>query len=500
MKLSLSTRLVLSYLVVILAGMAVITPLAWVSIGDLYLASQRDNLIAQARLIALALQGSALPSSQQAYSQTANASPGIHTRVLDARGAVVIELAAPGGSLDSTPAALPSLVQDATGGVTPAEVLARPEVSQALQGKTASATRRVSQAGGKPVLYVAAPVLAADDSVSQIVYLASPLADTRWSALPAPLQAGFIGVLALALLLASGMGFLLANRLTRPLRELRQAAEEVSHGNLGRSVPVDPSIPDLASLGSAFNRMTLSLRQADQAKTAFIADVSHELRTPLTVLKGSIETLQDGAADDLAAREQFLTSMGQETERLIRMVGDLLILTRADAGMLNLIREPIGLFHLAQVRCEAFTLPARKRQVRLLADLAPGLIPQENDLVLADADRLTRALDNLLDNALRYSPPGGTITVTLEREAQRVVCQVKDTGPGIPAANLPFIFDRFYRVDPSRDRREGGCGLGLAITRGLIQAHGGEIFATSQVGQVEGQGATFTFWLPPSTL
>jgi signal transduction histidine kinase len=137
-------------------------------------------------------------------------------------------------------------------------------------------------------------------------------------------------------------------------------------------------------------------------------------------------------------------------------------------------------------------LVASQRQVRLhtLTDLPPDR--QDAYMVLADADRISQALDNLLDNAIRYSPPGGDVTVTLAREAGQVACRVADTGPGIAARHLPFIFDRFYRADPARGRADGGSGLGLAIVRSLVQAHGGRTAASS----IEGQGTTVTFWLP----
>jgi two-component system sensor histidine kinase VicK len=238
--------------------------------------------------------------------------------------------------------------------------------------------------------------------------------------------------------------------------------------------------------------MTGSLRQADQVKTAFISDVSHELRTPLTVIKGTIETLQDGALDDLAARDSFLSSMNQETERLIRLVNDLLVLTRADAGALNLQLRPVDLAELARSRCERLARLASQRQVQLSTVIDPGSTGQGACLVRADADRIAQVLDNLLDNAIRYSPPGSEVKVMLSREASQVACRVVDAGQGIPADRLPFIFERFYRADPARGRGQGGSGLGLAIVFSLVQAHGGRVAAHS----IEGQGTTITFWLP----
>jgi signal transduction histidine kinase len=210
------------------------------------------------------------------------------------------------------------------------------------------------------------------------------------------------------------------------------------------------------------------------------------------VIKGTIETLQDGALDDLAGREPLLASMARETERLIKLVNDLLVLTRADAGALNLQIVRVDLEQLARSRCEHFERAASLRQVRLLTVTKPQQAGQDSYSIFADSDRLAQVLDNLLDNAIRYSPRGGEVTVTLARDADQVVCGVTDTGPGIPAKHLPFIFERFYRVNQARGRGEGGSGLGLSIVHGLVLAHGGRTTARS----VEGQGTTVTFWLP----
>jgi signal transduction histidine kinase len=291
--------------------------------------------------------------------------------------------------------------------------------------------------------------------------------------------AGLIG-------LAGAAGWIMAANLARPLSRLAGAAEAVAAGDLAHSVPKQARLRELHSLGQAFNTMTSSLHRADQAKQAFVADVSHELRTPLTIIKGTIETLQDGAVDDLAVREGFLDSLAGETERLIQLVNDLLILNRAGAGALQLTLEPTDLAALARERAGRFAGLAAGQGARVLVEAR-----DTNLWVLADAHRLAQVLDNLLHNAIRHAPQG-TIRVTLAGAGDAVSCCVADSGGGIPAAHLPHIFERFYRVDGSRNRASGGSGLGLAITRALVQAQGGRIEAAS----VEGQGASFTFSLP----
>ena len=493
MKHSLAMRLGLSYLLIIAVGIGGVAPLVWLAVENLYLNSQSASLLAQAQLIALALQTQAPAAAPAPYSQTTNIQPGIHTRVIDAQGAVVIDLAS-AQPPDAPGLLLPQLAQNAAGLVTPAELLNRPEISQAHLGQPATAVRSLEYAGGKRVLYAAAPVRAADDSVSQIVYLATPLPDTQWGALPELLRWQMAGVLLAAVLLAAGAGLLLARQIARPLARLAAAAQAVATGDLAQTVPADPAINELAVLGQAFNRMTASLRQSDQAKTAFISDVSHELRTPLTVIKGTIETLEDGAVDDLAARGPFLASMSRETERLIRLVNDLLVLTRADAGALNLQPRHLDLLELAATRCQFFARTASAQQVHLRCETtAPGA--EHTCSVRADPDRLVQVLDNLLDNAVRYSPPGSEVLIACSRAGERVLCQVSDHGPGIAAQHLPLIFERFYRIDSARGRSQGGSGLGLAIVRGLVLAHGGQVSAASQAGQ----GTTVTFWLPAAS-
>ncbi len=493
MKPTLRTRLALSYLAVILVSMGAVGSLAWLAMEGLYLNTQSASLLAQAQLVASALDTQAAQAqagSAAPYSQTSNLAAGIHSRVIDPAGGAVIDLYAAAQPQPGLP--LPQLAQNATGLVTPDELLNRPEIAQARRGQAATAIRSLETAGGKRVLYAAAPVLAADGIVAQIVYLATPLPDTQLGALPEALRWQFAGVLLGAVLLAGAAGLLLARAIANPLSRLAGAAHAVAEGDLAQSVPEDASIRELNVLGKAFNRMTASLRQSDQAKTAFISDVTHELRTPLTVIKGTIETLEDGAVDDLEARGPFLSAMYRETDRLIRLVNDLLVLTRADAGALNLQLRPLDLAELARQRCAHLERRASLRQVTLRVEETGGPDTAAAIIVHADADRMAQVLDNLLDNAIRYAPPGSEVRVTLGHAGGEATCRIADCGPGIPAKHLPFIFERFYRADAGRDRGQGGAGLGLAIVRSLVQAQGGQVTVES----IEGQGAAFTVLLP----
>jgi signal transduction histidine kinase len=477
-------RLSLSHLAVLLVGMGLTGVLVWFSIERLYIDTQRENLLAQARLTATAMQGSTLPlEPAEPYLQTLNAAPGIHTRLLGEQGAVLIGLPLTAGDL---PVQAP--LAENSGFVPPEELLQRPEIQQALKGQAETAVRRVASAEGRRVLYAAAPVFDESGEIAGIVYLATPLPP---SGLPINLIWQLAGAGLIAALLAGLMGMFLARGIARLLESLDRAAAAVSAGNLNQKVPADSHIQELDNLGNSFNQMTASLRKSNQAKNTFIANVTHELRTPLTVIKGTIETLEDGAIDDLEGRGALLGSMQRETDRFIRLVNDLLVLTRSDAGALNLDIDPLDLAELARSRCEYLSSLAASHQIKL------EVITRGSDLehelsVLGDSDRLAQVFDNLLDNAIRYAPSGSTITIELQSFEEKIQCEVKDQGSGIPPEHLPHIFERFYRVEFARDRHTGGSGLGLAIVHSLILAQGGGITATSD----EGQGTTITFWLP----
>ena len=482
-------RLSLNTLLVLMLGMALATALAWQAVANLYITAQRDNLLAQAKLIAAALDGQPLPTNPQPYSQTSNIAPGIHTRLLTENGAVVFSLPLADASVQ-----MPLAEQSAS--IPTSELVRRPEIKSALQGTPATALRRVL--GAQRVLYASAPIYADDGHITGIVYLATPLPATG---LPANIILQLIGAILLAVLLASLAGRYLARQIARPLEGHANAANTLANGDLRAIAPTDSNIKELHSLGQTFNTMTESLRQSDEAKKAFIADVTHELRTPLTVIKGTIETLEDGALDDREGRGPLLTSMGRETDRLIRLVNELLVLTRADAGFLQLVIQPVDLVELANERCELLSNLAARQGIEL------KVLPRSDDFsrpnsatevattwgfMLADPDRLSQVMDNLLDNAIRHSPANSTITTAIEEKDDGLECSVTDQGAGIPAEHLPFIFERFYRVDKSRNRKDGGTGLGLAIARALILAQGGHISAQS----LEGQETTITFWLP----
>jgi len=293
------------------------------------------------------------------------------------------------------------------------------------------------------------------------------------------LLAGLIsGALGLAVSLA------LAYTLLRPVNALTFAAQKLAEGDLSQRVDVHGN-DELATLGHTFNQMADSLQQAEESRRAMTADIAHELRTPLAVQRANLEALQDGVypltADNLAP-------VIEQNHLLTRLVDDLRTLALADAGQIELKRIPTDLASLVGKVVERFQPQAVTQQVKLV--IIPPLTPLPE--VLLDPLRLEQILTNLLSNALRYTPAVGQVELALASTPTTVLVRVHDSGPGIPPESLPYIFGRFYRVDKSRTRLEGGSGLGLSIARQLARAHGGNL----TVANHPSGGAVFTLILP----
>ncbi len=229
-------------------------------------------------------------------------------------------------------------------------------------------------------------------------------------------------------------------------------------------------------------------RKLEGVRRDFVANVSHELRTPLSVIKGYTETLVDGHRDmPVEDRERFLRTIQRHADRLNSLLEDLLVLSRLESANPGLAPEPIALAKLIADVMDDY----RSRPAALDRRLASEIDPAIGELPL-DPLKITQVLENLLDNALKYTPPGSAIDVTARlRDAEIIVC-VRDSGPGIPAEDLPHIFERFYRVDKGRSREKGGTGLGLSIAKHIVQLHGGRVWVESRLGE----GASFFFSLP----
>jgi signal transduction histidine kinase len=615
---SLRFRLIASYLLVILLAMGIAAGLSWAALDRAFLGVLRENLLAQAQRVAQVVEAGGADdivfagivggeSAAGEYSQSANVLPGYHTRVIDEESVVILDLAtADAVAQEEAPAALPSdqygrllsnfdiRTEDARDRRVAIPLSERSEIQSALAGEPATVVRTYSWAPDRRVLYAAYPVRASNvegGDVISVVYVASPLPRFSLSLLPTTFGPQVLGGVARAVLLAGLAGFLLARTLTRPLRQLTDAASALARGEPAPTIP-PASTTELDRLGTAFNTMNANLaaayealaaqarqreailhgladavlatdssseiilanaaasalleaspqplheairrtledgepqvtevtaqaqvfellatplrdedgevsgavavghdvtayRQLDRLRTNFVSDVSHELRTPLTAIKGFVETLQDGAADDPAVRDRFLNTIAVETERLTRLTNDLLLLTRADAGRLDLHLAPTDLIACVRRAVAQMEGCAREKWIAIATELPDG--PAS---IQADADRIHQVLVNLLDNAIKFTPSGGRVVVSVSDHEGCPCVAVADNGPGIPADETPHIFERFYRGDRSRARKgTDGSGLGLAIAKAIVEAHGGRIWATSEPGK----GATFRFTLP----
>jgi two-component system sensor histidine kinase BaeS len=287
-----------------------------------------------------------------------------------------------------------------------------------------------------------------------------------------------LGGLGLALI----FGTLLARALTQPIRELTGAIRSMAGGELGQSVRVT-SKDELGELASAFNQMSADLDRLQRARRQMTADIAHDLRNPLTVLAGYIESMQEGVLQPTPARLDVLQT---EVRHLQRLVEDLRTLSQAESGELSLNREPVNPGQLLERMLQSYGPLAEKEGVKLRVSAASD-VPELN----ADPDRLAQVLGNLISNSLRYTPAKGEIVLGARQEDDSVILSVTDNGRGIPAEALPRIFDRFYRADSARTRSDES-GLGLAIARSIVLAHGGSISAES----APGAGTTMKITLP----
>jgi len=289
---------------------------------------------------------------------------------------------------------------------------------------------------------------------------------------------------ALALAVAAGGGIFLARRALKPVDKIAETAQEIGETDLSRRINVNTK-DELGRLAATLNAMIGRLEKAFQRQKQFTSDASHELRAPLAVIEAesSLALQKERPPSDY---RQSLETISQESKQMSSLIEQLLTLARADAGKeqwnftdVNLGRVITNLSADVEVLCQEKGLSCQLGQIQDL-------------VVKGDAARLRELFMNLLDNAIRYTPAPGTVSVSLHREGEMAIVAIKDTGVGIAAEDMPFIFERFYRVDKARSRAQGGTGLGLAICRYIAEAHGGKIEVESQVGV----GSTFSVWLP----
>ncbi len=282
---------------------------------------------------------------------------------------------------------------------------------------------------------------------------------------------------------ALGLSFWMARRISRPLSELTETTASIAEGEYGEKVIVRGG-REIEELGRAFNTLSEKLEKNEKLRKNMVADIAHELRTPLTTLRGDFEAVKDGLLEPDSA---VLDNLLGDIQVLTRLVEDLQQLSLAEAGQLKLELTRLEAKTVVDDVTSRFENEIAGKQISLNIETEPGLMP-----IRADRLRISQVLGNLIKNSLTHTPEGGSITVSAVQSGREVIFSVADTGPGIAPDELPHIFERFYRADKSRVRTSGGSGLGLTIARTLVTAHGGRIWAESEVGK----GTKMSFSVP----
>ncbi|MFQ5826841.1 MAG: sensor histidine kinase [Dehalococcoidia bacterium] len=327
---------------------------------------------------------------------------------------------------------------------------------------------------GQTFIFAAYPLAGLFGSQSPSLPEALVLAVPRAGALA--LWAGFsrpflwAGLIALAVSVV--IAVFLARSVYRPIQRVTDAAEEIARGRYDQEIAL-AGPREVRGLALAFNRMAKQVKHSQQRLREFLADVSHELRSPLTSIRGFAQAMVDGTARDSEAQSRAAQIIEDESKRMIRLVDELLELSRIESGQIQMLREPVDVKALLEHCQEIFMMRAQEKGLRLRADLEP--LPS----IVGDTDRLEQVFSNLLDNALKHTPLGGEISISARQASSDLVeITVADTGPGISPQELPHVFGRFYRADAAKT----GTGLGLAIAREIVRAHGGDIEARSALG------------------
>ena len=362
-----------------------------------------------------------------------------------------------------------------------------PEVIEALESDIGRGVNLRKNQKGETLMYMAV-LVQREIEVIGILRLAVSIEPSRQSA-----RQSFLVMMLFALLIVSGMsiaGGILAKNLARPIQVLTQATEKMEQGDLG--VRVKPSGPgELRRLADLFNSMANRLQSNVNELRAFVANASHELRTPLTVVKLHTEALREGALQDQEVADRFLGEIDTEIDRLVRMVNDLLDLSRMEAGLGTGTQAPVNLNAIVREVFETFEMRAARAQVDLKLDAEPNL-----PSMIGYEDQLRRVFYNLVENAIKYTTAGGQIEMLVRSgpNPNMVRVLIRDTGPGISPEHLPHVFERFYRAETSQPRSGSGrgSGLGLSIAKSIVENHGGQIGVSSHIGN----GTTFWVDLP----
>jgi len=359
--------------------------------------------------------------------------------------------------------------------------LPEPYYQQAMQGYAGFYNLSINQPDDLRVYFAPIVVDGKTTGIVQVARLLSPQ-----MAVLHELSNNLLFLFAIALLLAAGVGYWLTGVALHPINQATATALAITRtGNLKRRVPIRKQRSDeIGALISTFNEMLDRLEELFEKQKRFTGDISHELRSPLTTILGNLSLLRRAKDLPESEREDMLNEMYSEAERMHRLISDLLLLSQADSG-LSINRAPVELDTLL---LETYRLARRRAGDRLHIQLTH----EDQAVVMGDADRLRQVLDNLINNAIHYTPDGGRIELSLYCRNKEAIITVSDTGQGIAPEDLAHIFDRFYRADKARTRAAGGTGLGLSIVKWIVDAHQGRI----EVESTPGEGSAFRIFLP----
>ena len=482
---SLQSRLIASYILII------VICLALVSLASIFLLSRF-----QARLVFSGLVDAAVPTALRVYSLLERSlSPAEIADILKEqaeRQEVRILLLTHGGRV------LADTKDKWTGKQARIDLT---EIPKDARTPYPYISGRITPPDGDTQLYVAlsatpARVVNGDSEGRQPVYvalLASPRRGFRAvlkDIVSHFLQAGLVA-LAISIILA----LLIARSIAKPLQRITAATEEIARGNYDQTLDIT-SPDEIGRLATSFNTMVHEVKASRQAQRDFVANVSHELKTPLTSIQGFSQAILDGTAEDEINRQRAVQIISSEANRMSRLVDELLDLARIESGQIKMMRERVDLIQVLETCIEKSTLRAQENNVTLTLDTS--VLPP----ITGDKDRLAQVFTNLLDNALKHTPPTGKVTVKARETSTcmpkrttpvpAIEITVTDSGVGIPPEDLKHIFERFYQVDKSRSSQNRGIGLGLTITKQIVEAHQGTITVES----VRELGTKFTVLLP----
>lgn len=365
-------------------------------------------------------------------------------------------------------------------------VFSEKDLQDVLKGQ-AVVRKGNSQFFGFDVIMAAIPITAGE-KIEGAVVINSPLAPIQANVRAiheAVFYTFLLGAAATTLL-----AFLFSRKVSGPILKINSAARAMAQGDFSLKIPVGSGdelgllAESINDLSRQLNEKIQTLKKIDDARRGFVTSISHELRTPLTIMQGYTEALMDGIARDDRQREKYLLNIYEETLRLRRLVDDLLDLRKLETGTVSISMEKVDLSEVIRTVSEQFSQTLNSRDVRIKVDTPPGGL-----VASGDSDRLKQVVINLVDNAVRFSPEGGTVEIKGERVGQLAKVSVKDQGPGIKSGDRQLIWERFYRAGATRAEGSSGSGLGLAIARQIVELHGGKIDVDSNPGE----GSTFWF-------